>query len=259
MLRFRALTLLTLILSVLGLRYGILHSTIPAAGNPTFLGVLLLMTCPFFTITTVTMLTLSFLALTVASDGVFVIKRKNVYGRVFSYLATRESYGRHETSFCRTFWRTNALLFMISVMLGLAAFFVVLLMTIDWSLSLLLTITGTVVLIAAIVAIMHAFQLIGETRTWQKMSNSKAGEVTKTGVTGILILAVVALLGFAAWSIFTNVSGRWLGLVLVGVLAIVVVVWGTISAWRTWIADSNFGIALTGTYETYLCPRLRIE
>ena len=269
MLRFRALTLLTLILSVVGLRYGLQHSDVlflPAeqtsyTGWEILFSVLALLACPFFVVTTTAMLILSFLALSVGEDGAFVIRRKNLYGKLFSYLANDErSWG--DSSFCKVFWRTNLILLIFSFLLGLLTLLGAIAIEAGWRKALLDT-ALFIGLIAVMAGLVFGLSLTGEkiatTNTWQRVRESKVATVTKGATIGFVVLFVGGFVSLALWSIFKDIPLKWLGAGIGVIIALVVIIRGTIAIWDNWLAESSFGILLSNTYSTYLCPRLRIE
>jgi hypothetical protein len=269
MLRFRALTLLTLILSAFGLRYGLRHSDvlflpteqISYTGWEIFFSTLALLTCPFFVITTTGMLLLSFLALSVGEDGAFVIRRKNLYGKLFSYLANNGNSWK-SFSYCKVFWRTNLILFLLSFLLGFLALFAFAASQVGWWQALLkiaLLIGLIVAMVGLAAGLTFTGEKIAETNTWQRVRESKVATVTKGATVGFIVLLLIGFVSLALWSLLKDIPLKWLGAGVGVIVALVVIIRGTIFVWDRWLSKSGFGVALSHTYSTYLCPRLRIE
>jgi len=142
MIRIRVLTLLTLALAVFGFHYGYYELARFDTWNMdkgSFLFVIWLLA--YLALTTVSCLSfvssvmiflLSFFAIQPDNDGVFVINRDSLYGRIF--LAVAGIKGHDEYSYCRIFWQINGILYIWS----LAAAFgigtlVIMWKTVDWN------------------------------------------------------------------------------------------------------------------------------
>lgn len=219
------------------------------------------------TISALSLMCLSLFALEPATDGAFVIRSDNFYGKLF--LAINDFYGSpNETSFCPTFWRTNLVILLICALIGLLIGLGAML----WSLGVLgsFAVIGGFLIFILLIAGVAAFCEYCEDRAMDEMREAKAQQRLSTEGK----LAIVALILVSIFSVASVVVGFWnlltgIGIALlaastaIGAIAILFgIVYGVARLGIVsfgFLSNTQFGKEFGGVYHTYLCPRIRIE
>jgi len=225
-----------------------------------------------FTSSAVVLFILSFVALKIAYDGSYIIRKNSWYGKIFSTM-TRLDNDLHP-SFCKAFWRTNVAVtisvLVFGIILGLSLLFrgsateigswetiMAILGFIGSALyKVFLIYAGLAVIVGIIWGIIYLIKT-----AWKKsgaadryyLNTQTVGTIQFIG----LLLLIVACIGFLIYGMTWIPSSVWPYITMVaGAIAAIV---GLVIVWHKYIAKTRAGKYISSFYTTWMCPRLRVE
>lgn len=204
----------------------------------------------FGIISAVSVTLLSFFALQPSTDGSFTVKRNSLYGRIFLSFVGMQN--RYSFSLCSAFWKTNALLFIGSYILGM----VVLLVVVLFKAGLASILLGLVVIVCVIAAL-AGMAVAGEysVRRFREFESRspRAAHVVQAVPLYVLLTAFAVIIGFALYSI--GIVSILMGLAMCGAFAA-----GVFALYLVYkVVERQFGEEFSSFYHQNLCPRIKVR
>lgn len=223
---------------------------------------------------------LSFFAIKPQTDGSFAISDASLYGKIFLFFLDSvgakmfENYN-DRTSFCPVFWITNATIAMLGFLLGIVAIAI--------SQMLIHGLWATLIFVAKVLGV---FALVGGAfvllvfgcrkaqdahRALRRRSSvySLLARLTKDtllALLGVLLIeagiAVVYFFGWASFLAFLWWAIKRIVLICVGIVALLAAIYGVcrlVAKTSRVLSETQFGKEFGSIYETYLCPRIKLE
>lgn len=268
--KVRVLSLLALItcVSVLSLGLSNFNPNLPLDALVNWLWILLLLFGIYGTIASVSIVILSFIGLKTDADNSYIVDKKNLYGRLFiSFVAFNN---RDDFSICNAFWKTNLILFLGSILVGLVITFGIFIYGKG--------IKDTAILVTAIAITLFAFYIfavlceLGES-AYDRLSVSKpkvinAIEFVKYSFYNVIaigciicIVGLIGVLGFILYSIgMTTIWsllvtwGPYLAMWTIMICANVAGIYGMLK-----LTKKIFGEEFSSFYHKNLCPKIKIR
>ncbi len=256
MTKVRTLSVLSLVVCLAALYTGLNILNTDVIQNTKGWGLFLAICGAYGTVAAIMVTLLSLFAVQPSEDGSFTIKKKSLYGRVFaSVLGYEKSF-----SLCSAFWTTNALLLLISFIVGAVFAVIGSFVHLGWlgTLEAIGIVLGMILTIGLIalggIYVSHACDTLSERHP---RVTSVASKTAKTLALVLVIVALEFVVYFIGWEgIATSVIFAVVFIVsLVGIVLLVAALCTLVGK----VFASQLGMSLSNFYHQNLCPRIKVE
>lgn len=203
---------------------------------------------------------LSFLALKPEPDGSFIVDRESLYGRLF--LSCIGTTYQDQFSLCEAFWKTNGLLFIISLVIGMIVF--VAIVVIEAGLKNCLILIAGLILVALFIALfVSGLMKAGEVFYKFERKHRVAAERIREIPIYISVMIFFSGISLFAYAIYSNWSAillwcfMWIPLIAYWCMLFTIALAAFYGLYK--IVEATIGEEFSSFYHENLCPRIKIR
>ncbi len=257
--KVRVLSLLSLIVCISAFSIGFdnLSFSIPFTNWQAWVWPVLTLFGIYGTIASISIVMLSFLALKASADGSFIVDSKSLYGKIFlSFICFDD---RNHFSICQAFWKTNGVLFIVSIAIGIIVAIIIGLIKAG-IVNILLLLAGIVCSIIFGGLLFLSAEQLDKKFKKLKVNRPKLANTIEVSPIILILLVILILVGIALYNLYLaglTLIWAWISWLLAWAIAAGIVF--SIGYGIFKLVRNIFGEEFSSFYHQNLCPNIKIR